>query len=284
VMREAALARPGVRRALGIVLLTAAVALSAFPFGWLRSVVVSSIGMSPTLAPDDHVIVRGYGSPPARGDVVVYRSPLGDSLLVSRVVATAGETVEMDETGLFLDGCPVTVAAAGARDAAAAAPPDKVAAALSDKGATERDKGAAAPWEPGPAAPSGTNACTIAGNADCKPAGEGRACSVPRCSQPCAGTGCETADQAISQLIATEAIGEHCYVTRKAGSLSSLLFAARTVPEGHVFVLNDNRVDERDSRVYGPIPSGAVVGIASFVYYASDESGIRWDRINRRIS
>lgn len=49
-------------------------------------------------------------------------------------------------------------------------------------------------------------------------------------------------------------------------------------------MLGDNRVDERDSRIYGAIPRAAVVGVLSFVYYASDETGIRWDRISRRVS
>lgn len=85
-------------------------------------------------------------------------------------------------------------------------------------------------------------------------------------------------------LTGSEVLGAHRYSTRRADSLDFLHFPERKVPEGYVFVLNDNRIDERDSRIYGAIPLHAVVGIASFVYYASDESGIRWDRMNRRVS
>ena len=85
-------------------------------------------------------------------------------------------------------------------------------------------------------------------------------------------------------LLAAETVGDHCYFTRVAGGLASLMFAPTTVPEGHVFVLSDNRVDERDSRIYGSIPRTAIVGVASFVYYAFDETGIRWDRMTRRVS
>lgn len=85
-------------------------------------------------------------------------------------------------------------------------------------------------------------------------------------------------------LTGSEVLGAHRYFTRRADRLDFLYFPVRTVPEGYVFVLNDNRIDERDSRIYGAIPLDAVAGVASIVYFASDETGIRWDRMNRRVS
>lgn len=174
--------------------------------GLLRSLHVSSVNMAPTLAMDDRVLLHRAAADPAAGTVVAYRSPFSEGeVKLGRIVALAGQRVEMDERGLSVDGQPVGEAAAASCD-----------------------------------------------------------------DESC--------------LTQEESLGSHHYATRRAGSLDFLHFDGRVVPKGHVFVLNDNRIDERDSRIYGPIPSAAIVGVASFVYYASDETGIRWDRMNRRVS
>jgi len=180
---------------------------------------VSSINMAPTLALDDRVLVRGWGSTPSHGDIVVYRSPFDDDhLQLGRVVAVGGDRIELGEDGLRLDGNPVTASACE---------------------------------ESAP--------CGLA-------SGPGHGCLDEDC------------------LLASESLGDHTFFTRRAGSLTGLMFPPTVVPEGRFFVLSDNRVDERDSRIYGAIPRDAVVGVLSFVYYASDETGIRWDRISRRVS
>jgi len=44
-------------------------------------------------------------------------------------------------------------------------------------------------------------------------------------------------------------------------------FPPVTVPEGQVFVLNDNRTDENDSRTWGSISEEQIVGEAEFCYW-----------------
>lgn len=211
--------------------LTAAI---LWQLGVVRTLRVSSMNMAPTLALDEHVLVRSWGDAPVVGDVILYRSPFDPARLqVGRVVATGGGRVELSEGGLRLDGRDVST-----------------------------------PLEDCPAVACASDAPRPAGNAaDCTKAAA--------CEAPCPAEDC---------LLGTESIGGRSYFTRRVRDLASLHLPATEVPEDHVFVLSDNRIDERDSRIYGAIPHRAIVGVLSFVYYASDETGIRWDRMNRSLS
>lgn len=64
------------------------------------------------------------------------------------------------------------------------------------------------------------------------------------------------------------------------------------VPEGHYFLLGDNRDESLDSRFMGFIPREVVRGKALFIYYSIDPTvdrplraitGVRWDRIGQLI-
>jgi len=52
------------------------------------------------------------------------------------------------------------------------------------------------------------------------------------------------------------------------------------VPEGHLFVMGDNRDQSHDSRWWGFVPASDVKGEAFLIYYSAEEfPGVRWGRI-----
>jgi signal peptidase I len=96
--------RPGVVlalvAALAVVLLLRAVV--AEPFG------IPSQSMAPTIARGDHVLVdklayRG-GDLPRHGELVVFHAPRTNEITLKRVVATSGQTVEIRDGLLYVDG------------------------------------------------------------------------------------------------------------------------------------------------------------------------------------
>ncbi len=74
-----------------------------------------------------------------------------------------------------------------------------------------------------------------------------------------------------------------------SGTPSPSAFGPAVIPEGHCFVLGDNLEQSADSRMFGPVPTHAIVGRAVLIYWSmsGDASGgpgtrqrtIHWDRI-----
>jgi signal peptidase I len=80
-------------------------------------------------------------------------------------------------------------------------------------------------------------------------------------------------------LINGEAFAEDAY----AHPSESPSDTVHIVPRDHVFLLGDNRDHSFDSREFGFVPIGALVGRARLVYWSSSPAGhlagVRWGRL-----
>ena len=76
-------------------------------FVWFSPVYVADPSMQPTLREGDTIFydrLYKHFHELKRGDMVVYRDPETDSLLIKRVIALSGETVEAKDGVLIIDG------------------------------------------------------------------------------------------------------------------------------------------------------------------------------------
>lgn len=60
---------------------------------------------------------------------------------------------------------------------------------------------------------------------------------------------------------------EESYLNKDKSCYAQENLSARTIPQGRVFVMGDNRCDSTDSRVFGPIPESSIVGRAWLIIW-----------------
>lgn len=184
---------------------------------------------------------RIMGSLPERGDIAVFRYPGGrDEDFVKRVIGLPGDTIELRGGTLFLNG----------QEARRERIEDFVVLVS----------------ENSPCRPMGGDTRAITDD-------QGRAaCAYPRYRETLP-TG--RSYDIIDQIIGTP---ERCASLGNPDPCAADNFAARVVPEGHVFVMGDNRDDSLDSRFpterggVGLLPIDNLQGRALISFFSTDGS------------
>jgi signal peptidase I len=265
--------RPGqlVVRVLAAVAALLALAVTIRLF-YIEAFRIPSGAMSPTVQIGDHVFVNKASyrmGEPAPGDVVVFVNPCQpDKDFIKRVVALGGDTVEVRCDVLYVNDKAVpSRPVAGAcsdwdRDMTGRWQELECSRYVETIGGVEHDSlhSPDRPQIDQERAQSSDSYEALAGDHDFP--GQGApSCEMgePRADRPAG---------AIEESAPGAAKGA-CGPQRRY-----------RVPDGHVFVLGDNRDNSSDSRVWGPVPVDHIKGRAISIWWSSGPEGrIRWDRI-----
>ena len=273
---------------------------------------IPSSSMYPTLEVNDHIFVNKfvYGlhvplsskavtwRSPSRGDVIVFMMPCQpDRDYIKRVVATAGQSVEVRCNVVYVDGVAVD-------------------STHVDGACHYEDFDAYASEPQGEQVPSGRNpktgwyrrACSeyverigdrayhtyhdadrprrdaerargerSGGDVKDFPRLDG-AMSPPSCSTQPDGEPFAAPNQLPGTLVQT-----------RTGAGACELQLHYVVPAGHVFVMGDNRSNSNDSRYWGAVPVENIRGRAMFIWLSYRDvalafwRGLRWDRLGKLV-
>lgn len=192
--------------------------VSKFPYGYSY--------LSPSIEVLPEISGRLFGSMPARGDIAIVKAPRDHVDWIKRVIGLPGDTVQMRDGVLWLNGSPV---------------------------ARERVADTEIPVSP-------NSDCLTIIDAQYRTVNEA---GVPVCRYP---TFRETLPNGRS------------YLTFDLGEMMQDNTAPAIVPEGHIFLMGDNRDNSQDSRFdvsrdgLGMLPIENLVGRGEFITFSLDGS------------
>jgi signal peptidase I len=266
----------------------------------LRSAVIEafkipSSSMYPTVEIGDHIFVSKfiYGvripftttklvtlRQPARGEVIVFLQPcFTDRDYIKRVIATEGQAVEVRCNVVYVDGKSIEHELVAAdchyddQDEATGRWAPRTCSEYREQADGRRYHtfhDAARPQRDAEVVAAGGRA---GGDFNDFPALS--ASAPPSCERQLDGDAARSPNQRPGQLVPTRHVAT-------SGCDPQLHYV---VPQGHVFVMGDNRANSKDSRWWGAVPVENIKGKALFTWLSFsrwslfDWAGMRWSRI-----
>jgi signal peptidase I len=252
---------------------------------------IPSSSMIPTMEIGDHIFVNKfiYGvripwtrtklfevRPPERGEVIVFMNPCTPERdYIKRIVAVAGDTVEMRCSVLYINGAPVPHELAQSEGCEYWDYDEEDNRWDEKKCSRYRERLGETSYEAFYSHERPGRDARTPRDADFHdfPKFLDNASQVPSCS-----TGMLNAPEhppPVGRLVRT--------VDARAAKTDCTPQLHYVVPEGYVFAMGDNRDNSNDSRAWGPVPVENIKGKALFIWWSSSakSDGPRFERMGK---